>query len=377
MSQVLRLDVNILAVGVLTVVLFSIVVRRNRFSLSSRLFAVLAAVTILLLLLEMVRWLVDGIPGASRQWIPYTVNFVFLLCNPLPAIVWLCYLDYQIHGSMERLRRRWYYGYLLAAALLLMLISLPTGFVFSIDQQNLYHRGPGIMGIAGLNYGAMLASLVVAVRNRRSLQTRTVMVLATFSLIPAVGAVLQLLFYGILAIWSSTALAVLVAYLFVEIQQVTRDYLTGLYNRQQVDEWINYRIREYPKRGAFSLVMIDLDDLKAVNDTHGHEAGDRALKAFADLVSRSVKRRDVVARYAGDEFLVVLETGSPEHVRAVLARLSERVVAYNRYEDEPFDLGFSAGWEVFDPERFPTYQALLREADQWMYAEKRRGKSTT
>ena len=104
-------------------------------------------------------------------------------------------------------------------------------------------------------------------------------------------------------------------------EQATRDGLTELYNRRYFDETLADHIESATRYGReLSLVLFDLDRFKQINDTHGHEAGDEALRNFATLLKASARKADIVCRFGGDEFAVVL----PETDRASAERFVER-----------------------------------------------------
>jgi len=105
-------------------------------------------------------------------------------------------------------------------------------------------------------------------------------------------------------------------------EQAVRDPLTGLYNRRFFDEALAQNTETARRYGReLSLVLFDLDDFKAVNDTYGHQAGDEVLKTFAQLLQKNARKADVVCRIGGDEFAVIL----PETGLASVWKFAERV----------------------------------------------------
>lgn len=107
-------------------------------------------------------------------------------------------------------------------------------------------------------------------------------------------------------------------------EQATRDWLTGLYNRRYFEETLADHVAAAKRYGReLSLVLFDIDRFKQINDTHGHEAGDTVLKEVADLLESTTRAADIVCRYGGDEFAVIL----PETGKANAEHFVERVVA--------------------------------------------------
>ena len=94
-------------------------------------------------------------------------------------------------------------------------------------------------------------------------------------------------------------------------EHATRDWLTGLHNRRYFEETLSDHIEAASRYNReLSLVLFDIDRFKQINDTHGHEAGDEVLRQFADILKMTARKADIVCRFGGDEFAVILpETG--------------------------------------------------------------------
>ena len=122
---------------------------------------------------------------------------------------------------------------------------------------------------------------------------------------------------------------------------------------------------------AASVVVLDLDRLKEINDTYGHEAGDRALRAVGTVLRATVRHDDICARFAGDEFVVVMWDSSPERQAKRVAELQQAVAAHP-FEPRPgvrLSLSISAGAARF-PEDGQTFDELLAAGDERMYHDK-------
>jgi diguanylate cyclase (GGDEF)-like protein/PAS domain S-box-containing protein len=161
-------------------------------------------------------------------------------------------------------------------------------------------------------------------------------------------------------------------------KQARTDALTGLLNRRGFSRQLDRQAAEAARTGVpGSLVYVDLDNFKAVNDLLGHPAGDAALKALADALRGEVRAGDLVARLGGDEFAMWL-SGADHDVAVARAQdilaLKESLLPYSASKEKP--LGLSVGVAVYMPGDNETTAELLARADQAMYEVKRRGKGT-
>jgi diguanylate cyclase (GGDEF)-like protein len=124
-------------------------------------------------------------------------------------------------------------------------------------------------------------------------------------------------------------------------------------------------------------LMFDLDGLKQLNDEFGHEAGDLAIKDFSRLLLKVFRDSDVVARVGGDEFCVLLTDPEEANPEVPLQHLQQRIDSHNAETDRPYDLTFSAGAVPFSKKCHANVDALLHDADQRMYLQKRAKKKDT
>jgi diguanylate cyclase (GGDEF)-like protein len=161
-----------------------------------------------------------------------------------------------------------------------------------------------------------------------------------------------------------------------EALSVTDD-LTQLYNSR----YLNLVLRREAKRASrngrpLSLLFIDLDGFKAVNDTHGHLAGSRTLVEAATVIRRSARETDIVARFGGDEFSLVLPDTGAEGAAAVGERVRERIEAQRFLEDEGLNIQLTVSVGVATlPDVAASAEELVKAADTAMYRVKDAGKN--
>jgi diguanylate cyclase (GGDEF)-like protein len=152
------------------------------------------------------------------------------------------------------------------------------------------------------------------------------------------------------------------------VTSATRDDLTGLFDRATLRVALERACHSDAQ--PVSVIMIDLDDFKRFNDTHGHLAGDLVLTRAAEIVRQSLRDTDIPARYGGEEFCVVLPSRSLEEAQAVAERLRLRI------EQELGAQGVTASFGVATrPREAGGPHALLRAADDALYVSKRTGKN--
>lgn len=152
-------------------------------------------------------------------------------------------------------------------------------------------------------------------------------------------------------------------------QQAVTDPLTGLLNRRSLDGVVHSLLRENVR---FTAAICDLDRFKLLNDEHGHDTGDRALRLFADALRSVVRNGDFVARMGGEEFVLILPESHKSNGSRVLERARlELVLQLSGQAMPPFT--FSAG--VADTTEAAEWTELLRLADQRLLAAKRAGRN--
>jgi len=159
-----------------------------------------------------------------------------------------------------------------------------------------------------------------------------------------------------------------------------RDALTGLYNRSYVTEKIESEMNRSLRHGSpVTLLMLDIDHFKRINDSFGHAAGDSVLRSFGQVLRDSCRVYDVPGRYGGEEFCIILPETRVGNTTAVAERIRQRLA------DSRFDVGTDqvaitasmgiAGMDSVAEEGIVTSSALIERADRALYSAKHRGRN--
>ncbi len=152
----------------------------------------------------------------------------------------------------------------------------------------------------------------------------------------------------------------------------TYDSLTELYNRALFYDHLRQRIAQSSRCCAqFGVLVLDMDNLKNINDTYGHKAGDAAIREFAVRIKSVTRETDTVARIGGDEFAILLhKLTSTEEIRAAISRIINVIEMQFMFNDQTLPLAASIGSAVY-PDDGADINILIEKADQLMYEMKR------
>lgn len=256
-------------------------------------------------------------------------------------------------------KQTWYIFIPSIVLALIDIVSIFTGVVFRIEADAGFTRGPlGYLPfvVAGL-YCVALVYLLVKRSNKKWMEIIPIVFLSVALLSELVfpflfGSDFSRIFC------STIAVALFVYYVFEILQQTKKDSLTGLLNRHafQADSCEN------PEE-ITALISIDMNGLKAINDTAGHAAGDEALLTLALCFRRALKSRQFGYRVGGDEFVIICRKTPREEVTALIKRI-ENNVSETKYSCA---IGYS-----YSADGTGSVEDMLRESDMMMYAVKER-----
>lgn len=167
-------------------------------------------------------------------------------------------------------------------------------------------------------------------------------------------------------------LAVMVENELAAIELATMDELTDLSNRRGftmlTEKYLNYFTRHHV---FASLVFLDLNGFKGINDTFGHDEGDRALQTFAKALKQVGRSSDIFARLGGDEFVVLLANARQHEAQIYIKRLATHLDTLRQQHRQPYSISFAEGVVEFDPQLPKSIEQLLLEGDALMYQLKK------
>jgi diguanylate cyclase (GGDEF)-like protein len=373
MDFLLRIDVNIIAflllAGVVVIAHHSLY-KRDRLI---RFFIPVSYIVLLQLFFETASCLINKHPDTHWIVLSYVFHFSLFITAPILTFFWLIFVKRIIlpKGRISRTE----FGLLSIPVMInifLVGLSPAYGFLFTISPENIYQRGYLFILSSAITYLYLIIGFVLTVKNRRKVYTLNFAPFLLAAILPIIGGVLQTLFYGLLLMWSMTAFALVFIFILIQVRCVHLDTLTGAWSRASVEQYLFTRIRKSVSE-KFGMIIFDLDGLKNINDCYGHFEGDKAIQTCVVLVKKHLKESDILARYGGDEFLIILEAQSLDELSDTTKRIRIAFDNFNKENLLPYKVGCCFGYDMFDQKKY-NIPEFLHHIDGLMYQNKAKAK---
>jgi len=146
------------------------------------------------------------------------------------------------------------------------------------------------------------------------------------------------------------------------------DSLTGVLNKRAGMELLDQVIKGYEDNSSkVTIVFLDIDNFKEVNDTYGHVEGDKLLQKLAKLIANTIRKTDAIFRIGGDEFVIVFTEGNIIEAKKICNRMTNRIKGYNNTGILPYKIGVSYGIAQYDYSLYKSSKELIDIADREMY----------
>ena len=310
-----------------------------------RMYILIAAVFLLSIVVFVEFAIVDN---ADLKWLRTILMAIRYSATPL--------IIAQITFTLVK-RLRWFIFIPALALVVVNIVSIFTGIVFSIDENNVFQRGPlGFIPYVMVGLYSILLIYLLIKRSNKSLMEIVYIVFLAFAL--GSGLLLVFILKGDYASIFCIIIAIaLFAYFEFSVLQLTKkDALTGLLNRHAYYSDINN-----DSKSITAIISIDMNGLKEINDTQGHAAGDEALVTISYCFSCSLKNKQYGYRIGGDEFIIICRKTSKENVLNLIEVIRQRV------NETPYSVAIGYSLNLDGDKHIDE---LLKESDDMMYQEK-------
>ncbi len=357
----------------LTFALLAVKVNQSMFLQSQRVCFRLVALSAIVLYASDFLWIFSQngyfFPSRAVNWI---LDAIYYIAMTALGFCWFLYSETVQRSPWVRTRRRILLASIPFALVVLgVFLTANEGWFFYVDEGNVYHRGPLYLLQAGICYSYIICTAIraqrLAFRSTDYYEQQNFRALASFVIVPSLGGLMQIALPQLPIICACTTLGMLYVYTSLQENLISRDPLTKLSNRNQLHQQLSEKFHRADFQHPLYLMIVDVDDFKKINDTFGHVEGDHALKEIASALCRACERKDFIARFGGDEFIVLSERKSGEPIE----RLEERIHEEMANTKTEYPLAVTIGIARFYPE-IRTEQTLISLADQDLYRKKKR-----
>lgn len=346
-------------------------IMKHRF-MDEKLFIFMIFSTVFQCVVETATYCIDGVVFTNSRIIALVLNSLLFINNIVFAYVWTLYADYKLFGDTGRLKKK--YPLLAVPAVLVTvasIVNLFTPVFFSVDAGNVYHRTNLYIIPYFFTYLYLLFGVAMVYRFRNKVGRYLFLPAILFMVPILIASIIQFFCYGFSLVWLGVAIALCSLYINIQNEAIYIDSLSGVFTRQYMNRYIEteYEKVSFKKLGG---IMIDVDQFKSINDQFGHLVGDDAIVSVGKILHTDPDPTEFVARYAGDEFVVLKRVESEEELSALIGRIKKQTERFNQTENKPYKLSFSYGISVLEP--VDTIDTFLKKMDMSMYENKNRKK---
>ena len=315
-----------------------------------------------------VSYLIDGKPGMSYRFFGHVTNSFIFIANMVGAFLWMLLIETHLRCEPST-RKKALLAIPMVVGLITIVVNLFVPCIYILDDNNSYGRKPLYMMMFGIDIFYMVYALVYFVINKIKGG-----LLKFFPIYLYIGPILlalimETLIPGLTLSWPCYAISIAGVLASLQNEVIYRDQLTGLYNRS----YLNFLQKNVFKKESLHItgVMLDLDDFKHINDKYGHAVGDIALQQMAKILKEAVGDMGNVIRYAGDEFIVLINSHKQVVIDACLEEIQRCIDNFNESKIADYKLSASMGYSIYNSKK-QTVDDFMNNIDQKMYENKKR-----
>lgn len=358
---------NVIGAFLLIILMATNVWRLRERSEENRCLMVMMVLAFTNCLIDPISYSLDGHPGALNRFLVTFGNAWLYIALMMAAEFWVHFVEVHLNGSISK-RHLWTLKAFVIVGAALMVVNFFVPIVFEVDANNVYHRKNLFFYYVAVDYLFMMDSLVSYLHSKYRGGSLKFFPIWVYILPVFAGGVAQTLFYGVSVSYVSLAVAVAGVLASLQNERIFRDSLTGLYNRAYLD----YLLKKYSRRkkNLVSGIMLDLNDFKRINDEFGHAVGDEALINAASILKKVVGELGLVIRYAGDEFIIFVNSQDDAVIEDVMNRARAALRKFNEVSGAVYVLSAAMGSCKLDFSEMRV-DAFINEIDRRMYEEKR------
>ena len=367
------LYLNMYSILILGIVLFNLYKKYGINNKVTKLFVAMIFVTIIMLFFDSLGRF-DGMEKPYYIYLNKIGNTVSFMLNPVLVTFWMMFVLEIVSISKAKqniIKYILFFMFVISAFFsLLSVFATNNNFCFYIDENNIYERGKLFYFTVAYTGVVVILSSLIVYFNRERVDRRLFASLFFFPVPPLIGIILQSIFYGTSLILNGVTISALLVHMHLQAIQMNTDYLTKIYNRRKLIFKLNDESRKAKPGNTFSGILIDLVEFKNINDNYGHLFGDEVLVRTAEIIKKTIGPKNLVYRYGGDEFFIVIAPSNEEKTIGYINNIKEEIINFKAPDYGKFKLELTFGHLLYDPIEKPTVDEFLERIDQLMYNNK-------
>lgn len=328
----------------------------------------LCLITLLSSIIEPISFIADGQDGLIHTIILYLSNTWLFIADIVIIATWFYFVVGHMNVKISK-KHMMVLLVLYSLFFLVMIVNLFTPLFFSIDEENIYHREAFYWIFMAVIFLIILDGIIMYFYAKQRSAGLKYFPVLSFTIPGVIGISIQSFYYGVSTVMPFTAVSICCVMLSLLNERTLRDNLTGLYNRMFIS-YLKERMNKHHKYN-YNAMMLDVNDFKHINDTFGHELGDKALIDVANILTKVIKENGVVIRYAGDEFIIIVHKHKSSEMKRLVFSIHEAFSSFNKLSGKPYKLAVSIGYSEIDFNK-SNIDGLIDIVDKLMYEDKKR-----
>lgn len=369
----LKIANNIIAIIISFIFLFIIKnIFLDEIERRGKLYINMFKINIICLILQTFACVIEGQDFNGIILVSEILDMAIFILQPINGFLWYLFIKSWVDKNRKFINKIFLFLPIIINSV--FVITNPySKFMFNINSQNVYTRGPFIFITLISTCIFLLYSFLFSCKNKYKIDKNEFLIIVLFIISIFLGTVIQLIFKLIVSL-SINSYILIVVYMFYQNKMLQTDSLTGAYNREKLIVKIN-RIITGNYKQKFCVVFIDLDNFKYINDNWGHNEGDTALIIVVNLIKVVLNKDDFITRYGGDEFVIFLNVENREEIKNIISRILQLFDKYNRKNIKSYKLTFSYGYKLYDSSSPLHFNEYINDVDNLMYKTKQARKS--
>lgn len=367
------LQTNIVCIIILAMIFFKLI---NKTKYTTLIYKKIIISLILFCVVDIISILFRGSNFQYSNTILLISNSLYLFFPLLISFYWTEYVFLNIDkDSLKNIKIKILINLPVLIGVLLLILNIFTGILFTINTNNLYERSDISFIYTFVTWVYILISTIKSLQvyytTDNIYKKEIIFPFCLFIIGPFVANLIQLFNYGLTVLQVGFTISSLMIFLYFQEEQISVDDLTKTNNRNKFNEYLQYKFENSKENDLISLMFIDVDDFKIINDTYGHLAGDDILVLIANILKKSCAdfgKNLFLARYGGDEFVIVSNFDNDQMNEL------ESIITNNIKKENNESIKISMGYFSDVRANIKSVNTLITKADNLMYENKRRKK---